>query len=360
MKSTTHSITNITTLYSFIPLQMQRKINAFFKPPSASTPSSLPNDDLSIWENKQHHILNTYRRTRRNPNAVNSHPNSEPSVTGKTVVRNKKRSYAQFHLDFGQSDFLLRACSVCGVEFTPGDPEDEKSHKEFHKRYTQGIQFRGWTSERVIPLPNVKESRIIFVSENDPSSHRNKVEEVVRMMEIELGSGWIVHEHCKVYLFVSVQRIVGCLVAEPIEEAFAVVSCSIEGHSEGMRKKETKSCSTTLQFGNIVFQREVVKRAVSASDSEGVDSSIGGAIFCDSKPVAAACGIRAIWVTPSNRRKQIASQLLEAVRKSFCTGCELQLSQIAFSQPTSAGKALASRYTGTGSFLVYKANKTRT
>ncbi|KAB2034994.1 hypothetical protein ES319_D04G121900v1 [Gossypium barbadense] len=27
---------------------------------------------------------------------------------------NKKRSYAQFHLELGQSDFLLHACSICG------------------------------------------------------------------------------------------------------------------------------------------------------------------------------------------------------------------------------------------------------
>lgn len=124
---------------------MQLKINKFFKCPSASTstPTPLANDDndgLSIWENKQHHIFVTYSRTHRNPNPK---PDPSPSmVTRKPVVKNKKRSYAQLHLDFGQSDFLLHACSTCGVEFTPGNEEDEKVHKEFHKRYTQGIQFR--------------------------------------------------------------------------------------------------------------------------------------------------------------------------------------------------------------------------
>lgn len=34
----------------------------------------------------------------------------------------------------------------------------------------------------------------------------------------------------------------------------------------------------------------------------------------------------------------------------------LEHSQLAFSQPTSVGKALASTYTGTPSFLVYKAS----
>ncbi|XP_027352756.1 protein CHROMOSOME TRANSMISSION FIDELITY 7-like [Abrus precatorius] len=334
---------------------MQPKINAFFKSASASIPTPL-HDDLSLWENKQHRIVNTFRR---NPNAVPSHPEpeSEPNLTGKTIVKNKKRSYAQFHLEFGQSDFLLRACSTCGVKFTPGDAEDEKSHNEFHKSFTQGIQFRGWVNERVISVPSVKGGRIILVSENDPFCHRNKVQDVVQMMEIELGSEWIIHDLCKAYLFVSVQRIVGCVVAEPIEEAFKVVSCSIAGRSEGVRKREKKSCSATLQFGNIVFQREVEKKTLSLSDSEGKERSLGGAILCDRQPIAAACGIRAIWVTPCNRRKCIASQLLDAVRKSFCMGRVLERAQLAFSQPTSAGKALASNYTGTGSFLVYKANK---
>ncbi|XP_004488778.1 protein CHROMOSOME TRANSMISSION FIDELITY 7-like isoform X2 [Cicer arietinum] len=334
---------------------MQLKISNFFKCPSNSTPTptSLAYDDhhdndLSNWdwENKQHHILNTYRRTRNNPKPVAS----PSTIIRKPVVKNKKRSYAQFHLDFGQSDFLLRACSTCGVEFTPGNVEDEKSHAQFHKRYTQGIQFRGWTNERVIS--SHKGGQIVLVLGTDPSSHRNKAEEVVKMMEIELGSGWIGHQHCKVYLFVSLQRIVGCVVAEPIKEAFRIVSCSIAGHSDSAKKRKTKPSPTTLQFGNIVFQRKVEKRVVNVSDSEMMD---GRAIFCENEPVASVCGIRAIWVTPSNRRKHIATQLLDAVRKNFCTGVEFEPAQLAFSLPTSVGKALAYSYTGTESFLVYKA-----
>lgn len=58
------------------------------------------------------------------------------------MIKNKKRSYAQFHLELGQSDFLLHACSTCGIKYAPGDEEDEKAHKTFHKNYTHGIQFK--------------------------------------------------------------------------------------------------------------------------------------------------------------------------------------------------------------------------
>ncbi|KAK7378855.1 hypothetical protein VNO80_04303 [Phaseolus coccineus] len=321
---------------------MQSKINSFFR---STLASSSPNDDhdLSIWENQQHHIINTYTRRRRSPNAVTSDPKPV------TLVKNKKRNYAQFHLDFGQSDFLLRACPTCGVEFTPGDSQDEKSHNEFHKSYTQGIQFRGWTKENLVPLPSLGSGRVVLFSETDPCSHRKKVDEVVRMMEIELGSGWILHERCKVYLFVSLNRVAGCLVAEPIEKAFKVVSGSVAAPVHSANKRGMKRRSTTLQFGNVIFQREVERKVANVSDSEKME----GAIFCDSEPIAAVCGIRAIWVSPSNRRKGIASQLLDAVRKSFCPGVELGSSQLAFSQPSSAAKALATSYTGTGSFLAY-------
>ena len=54
----------------------------------------------------------------------------------------KKRSYAQFHLELGQSGFLLHSCSTCGLKYSPGDEGDEQVHKAFHKNYSHGIQFK--------------------------------------------------------------------------------------------------------------------------------------------------------------------------------------------------------------------------
>lgn len=57
-------------------------------------------------------------------------------------VINKKRSYAQYHLELGQSDFVLHSCAVCGMMYARGDQEDEKTHKAFHKNYYEGIAFK--------------------------------------------------------------------------------------------------------------------------------------------------------------------------------------------------------------------------
>ncbi|GKV29770.1 hypothetical protein SLEP1_g38668 [Rubroshorea leprosula] len=365
---------------------MQSKINSFFKSSSSSsssstkssvTPPVVDDDEMAIWVKADHVFVNTYsRRVRKtdgvligekgnegskesinditkklvSANEVNASGRAESHLPGK--VLNKKRSYAQFYLELGQSDFLLHTCSTCGFKYASGEEVDEKNHNIYHKNYTHGIQFKGWHNERVVHAPNGEGGRVILVLDSDSVAQRNKVQEVVNVMEIELGEGWIFHKFCKVYFFVSSHRIAGCLVAEPIKEAFKVVSCSVSERHHGVEAKK-RSNSTTIQFGNIILQREVVKRAP-ANCSELTDAKNCGAIVCEEDAVPAVCGVRAIWVTPSNRRKGIATHLLDAMRKSFSMGLALDRTQLAFSQPSSAGRALASNYTGTGSFLVYK------
>ncbi|KAG7597662.1 N-acetyltransferase ESCO acetyl-transferase domain [Arabidopsis suecica] len=201
-----------------------------------------------------------------------------------------------------------------------------------------GIPFKGWQNEKAFTTPSFNKNRIVMVSENDSPAHRNKVQEVVKMMEVELGEDWILHQHCKVYLFISSQRISGCLVAEPIKEAFKLIASPDDERQ--LQKESTSSPSTSIQFGNIVLQREVDY----------------GAIVCEEEAKPAVCGIRAIWVSPSTRRKGIATWLLDTTRESFCNnGCMLEKSQLAFSQPSTMGRSFGSNYFGTCSFLVYKA-----
>ena len=66
----------------------------------------------------------------------------DSAYSGKAINTNKKRTYAQLHLELGQSDFNLHTCSKCGVKYAPGEEEDEKAHKGFHRDYTLGIPFK--------------------------------------------------------------------------------------------------------------------------------------------------------------------------------------------------------------------------
>ena len=82
----------------------------------------------------------------------------------------------------------------------------------------------------------------------------------------------------------------------------------------------------------------------------------GGILCCSEQAEAAACGVRAIWVHPSHRRKGVATALLDGLRGAVVgggPGVRVPTELLAFSQPTPQGRALAERYTRTTQFLVY-------
>jgi len=121
----------------------------------------------------------------------------------------------------------------------------------------------------------------------------------------------IIQQCLQVYLFVDSHRVAGCLIAEPIKKAYKVLSRSLDGKPEATPRNKERPISNTLQFGELVFRRELVRRTSSASSSEVLE---GGVILCEEEAIPALCGIRAIWVSPGNRRKSIASHLLDAAR----------------------------------------------
>uniref|UniRef100_A0A0E0HDN8 N-acetyltransferase domain-containing protein n=1 Tax=Oryza nivara TaxID=4536 RepID=A0A0E0HDN8_ORYNI len=263
-------------------------------------------------------------------------------------VLNKKRNYAQFHLELGQPDFLLHMCSVCGMMYALGNDDDEKAHKAYHKSYFEGVPFKGWRNETVVARSEGGD-RIILVTDENSCARNSKVQEVIKVVQKELGfgEGQLLHKLCK--------RIVGCLVVEPIKTAHKVIPGSTEenGSDLPVDKIEPVKTNHTLEFGKISFKREVLKRH-DHSDKNKEEYRDPGAIICEKEDVPAHCGFRAIWVVPSRRRKRIGSQLMDAARKSFLVGETLCISQCAFSPPTSSGKALARSYCKTSAFLVYK------
>lgn len=120
----------------------------------------------------------------------------------------------------------------------------------------------------------------------------------------------------KAYLFLlpstsNKEKIVGCVLAQRISSAMAIVSPD----------------ATT-----------------STDDLVHVDTSL----FCHPEQLPTALGIARIFVTKSIRRQGIASQLLSTAAKSFIEGCELDASkgQVAFTQTTGEGLALMRRWGG--------------
>lgn len=121
------------------------------------------------------------------------------------------------------------------------------------------------------------------------------------------------------YLFISRKRIVGCLVLEPITTAHRIISKSSSSDSsrstklvpESSNANSRKTAKSVLQFGNVTFRRESIKSSSRTAEQNMWDS--GGTSY-EEEAVPAVCGVRVIWVAPSQRRKRVAKRLLDAAR----------------------------------------------
>ncbi|XP_069742872.1 N-acetyltransferase ESCO2 isoform X2 [Narcine bancroftii] len=240
--------------------------------------------------------------------------------------KNKKKDFDkvqsdQLIIDAGQKHFGPIMCKSCGMIYTAANSEDEVQHIQYHQRFLEGLRFVGWKNERVVA--EYLDGKIIMILPGDPKYACKKVEEVRELVDYELGFQQVALNcpgQSKTYMFISNEKkIVGCLIAEHIKQAFRVLSESAD---------ETKMENFDIFEHHHAWQ-------------------------CSTNPEEAICGVSRIWVFCMLRRKKIASRMLDAVRNTFIYGTSLNKNEIAFSDPTPAGKLFATKYSKTPNFLVY-------
>lgn len=94
----------------------------------------------------------------------------------------------QYQLDVGQKEFGLRTCPQCEMQYSVHEPEDELLHMEYHNR-VRVLTFKGWNNERVVT--QISEwnppGRIIYVCETDGKAKKDRVKEVMAMVDRDLG-----------------------------------------------------------------------------------------------------------------------------------------------------------------------------
>ncbi|KAM4694998.1 N-acetyltransferase ESCO2 [Discoglossus pictus] len=254
-----------------------------------------------------------------------STPSSTPAALNKIQRQNKRRkevktSEDQMIIDAGQKHFGPVVCSTCGMIYAAASLEDEAQHAQYHQRLLESIRYVGWKKERVVA--EFWDGKIIMILPEDPKYAIKKAEEVRELVDTELGFNQATlscPSQAKTYLFVSNEKkIVGCLIAEPIRQAFRVLCEPLPQESD---------------------QHDTAERS--------------RAWRCCTKPEPAICGISRIWVFALMRRKAIGSRLVDAVRNCFMYGSYLTTDEIAFSDPTPDGKQFASTYCEVPDFLVY-------
>lgn len=94
----------------------------------------------------------------------------------------------QYQLDVGQKEFGLRTCPQCDMQYSVHEPQDEILHMEYHNR-VRILTFKGWNNERVVT--QISEwnppGRIIYVCELDSKAKKDRVKEVLTMVDRDLG-----------------------------------------------------------------------------------------------------------------------------------------------------------------------------
>uniref|UniRef100_A0A3B4H272 Establishment of sister chromatid cohesion N-acetyltransferase 2 n=1 Tax=Pundamilia nyererei TaxID=303518 RepID=A0A3B4H272_9CICH len=244
------------------------------------------------------------------------------AVKERSIRRKKeKQDDDQLIIDAGQKQFGATTCSSCGMVYSADNPEDNFQHTQFHQRFLDSIKFVGWKKERVVA--EFWDGKILLVMPDDPKYAIKKAEDVRRVADNELGFQQVALSRptqAKTYLFINTERlVVGCLVAEPIRQAYRVLE------QPDRHKDMTKD--------------DFMERH--------------RAWCCSTVPEQALCGISRIWVFSLARRQGIATRMLDTVRSTFMYGSPLTKEEIAFSDPTPDGKLFATKYCNTPTFLVY-------
>ncbi|XP_062267901.1 N-acetyltransferase ESCO2 [Platichthys flesus] len=238
-----------------------------------------------------------------------------------TRRRKEKQDDDQLIIDAGQKQFGAITCSSCGMVYSADNPEDNFQHSQFHQRFIDSLKFVGWKKERVVA--EFWDGKILLVMPDDPKYAVKKAEEVRRVADNELGFQQVTLSRptqARTYLFINSERmVVGCLIAEPIRQAFKVLE------QPDRQKDMTKD--------------DFMERH--------------RAWCCSSVPEPAMCGISRIWVFTLARRQGVATRMLDTVRSTFTYGSHLTKEEIAFSDPTPDGKVFATKYCSTPTFLVY-------
>jgi len=141
---------------------------------------------------------------------------------------------------------------------------------------------------------------------------------------------------CQVQVFIYMNkknRLIGCVIAEPRTSAFTIKSYDLNSSQS--------DSSQSLSVGSDEKEKEKEKE----TDLD--------AVMHDGIGVTCRVGINKVWVHDGQRRKGIARQLIDCVRKHFVYGLKIDKEDVAFSQPTRFGRKFAAAYTGTHLFFVY-------
>ncbi|KAK4057857.1 hypothetical protein OIO90_001076 [Microbotryomycetes sp. JL221] len=331
-------------------------IRSFFAPASPikrrrrSSPSPLGND-----ENSKLSIPATSVRASSSSTTIETLGQLRSSSASAPACSNiKKRKKApvapkleQLYLDpFETAGHSTLSCSVCSLSYSR-TPDDMTFHDKHHKRVVGGCEWVTINLENklvkqgkiqvidsAVSCGETGKGRVIMVDAAPGGALQRKVADVLSTVDAQLSASALTTEQLessKVFLFVTTQRrVVACAVVQRITSAYEV-----EPDVAAFDNKEGDT-SSLVRFG---------------------DQGDEGAISCNPRAVPTTLGVQRVWTTSTFRRYGLATRLLDAAALHTIYGCSIERARrrldVAFSQPTGKGQALAKAWTGSDRFRVF-------
>ncbi|KAG1882929.1 hypothetical protein F4604DRAFT_1920823 [Suillus subluteus] len=269
---------------------------------------------------------------------VENEPPTKKRITTKTSPSGRSAKPKQCvlrQLHFSIETSVLRTCTICGLSYTRGAPDDESLHRAHCSRVQRGMEW-GREEEReaekvgveeiqsAAKLKDGKKGRIICFKANVGGRVGSKLAILLETINLALSSPPLstdILQSSKAYLYLIPsltnahrEKIVGCVIAQRISTAMTVAA-----PSETLLEHWLQS---TRPQGSFAIQKPCLRPSVYH-----------------------------VYLSQSAHRRQgIASRLLSAAAATFIHGCPLDPvnGDVAFTQPTEGGHAVMQQWGGGG------------
>ncbi|KAI0647236.1 hypothetical protein C8Q79DRAFT_1088816 [Trametes meyenii] len=304
------------------------------------------------------------KRPRRAPAASTSKASGKAKggSTNTSAATSKPKQGKLTQLHFALDTPTLRTCPLCDLSYTRGAPDDEALHRAHCARVRRGLEW-GKEEEREaqragveelegnVKLRNGARGRIVCFRPDVGGKIGAKLAILLDTIRLALSSPPLsprVLQRCKVYLFLlsapgatssTREKIVGCVVAQRISTAMAIAHASSDSETSPPPPASASDQTTPVR--------------APPSPLLPVDSSTG--LYVHPAPLPTPLGIPRLFVSSAHRRLGIAARLLSAAAATFILGCPLDPAkgEVAFTQPTGAGKAVLEAW-GRGGVRIYE------
>ncbi|KAI6118693.1 hypothetical protein EDD16DRAFT_976980 [Pisolithus croceorrhizus] len=339
---------------------MKRTYSTRPKPaPTLSPPSTnkrKADDDESDVEN-----LARLLTQKKKPRFTLIASKAKAPAASRPLKPSQQKSLTQLHFVLDSS--VLRACTLCGLSYTRGAPDDEALHRSHCGRVQRGMEW-GREEERESLKAGVTEisanvrikngtcGRIICFPANVGGRIGSKLANLLETINLALTSPPLTKvalDNSKAYLFLIPsqtnsyrEKIVGCVIAQRISTAMAIAS-----------SEETAIACT--HHGNDPPPDVSPKSLVAKPMTSLVAVDVASGLFCHPAALPTPLGIPRLFVSSSHRRQGIATRLLTAAAQTFIHGCPLDplKGEVAFTQPTEGGNAVMKSW-GKGFVRIYE------